>query len=132
VKARNRIVEAHLRIPPAMARRAARDFVPNKHLMTTAAVVEAWKGHFALVEELTAEGNLALVECVDDFDPGKGFVFATYARTCVRNAIWKRLRSFSSVVHRPKGKPTPIDIYIDRTLPDMQSPEDYCGGLPAS
>jgi RNA polymerase sigma factor (sigma-70 family) len=95
--------------------------------MTTDAVVTAWKGHFSLVDELTAEGNLALVECFDNFDPAKGFVFATYAGTCVRNAIWKRLRSFSSVVHRAKGKPTPTDIYINPRFPDLQSPEDYCG-----
>jgi len=127
-KARDRVIGSHLRIPPAIARKAARRFEPNKHVMSSAAIVDAWKGHRALIEELTAEGNLALVKCVDHFDPGKGFVFATYAGRCVRNAIWKRLRSFSSVVDRPKGKPTPTDIYIDPTMPDFQPPEDYCGG----
>jgi hypothetical protein len=69
VKARNRVVEAHLRIPPAMARLIARKHgVPNKNIMTVDAVTTAWKGHFALVDELTAEGNLALVECVDQRD----------------------------------------------------------------
>ena len=59
-KARDRVIGS-LRIPPAIARKAARRFEPNKHVMSSAAIVDAWKGHRALIEELTAEGNLALV-----------------------------------------------------------------------
>jgi Sigma-70, region 4 len=40
---------------------------------------------------------------------------------------WRSHVSFSSVVHRAKGKPTPTDIYINPRFPDLQSPEDYCG-----
>jgi RNA polymerase sigma factor (sigma-70 family) len=127
-KARARVIEAHLRMPPAIARKAARRFEPNKHMMSGLAVVDAWKGHRALVEELTAEGNLALVESVESFKPDKGFAFATYAGKSIKNAVNRRLRSFSSVVDRPFGKRTPTDIYIDPGLPDFQSPDDYCGG----
>jgi RNA polymerase sigma factor (sigma-70 family) len=128
-KARERVLLAHLRIPPSVARKAAREYghEPNKNILTGRALDEAWSGHHALVEELTAEGNLALVESFDRFDPSRGFVFATYAGRSVRNAVHRRLRSLASVVDRPWGKSTPVDIYLDPMRADMVSPEDYCG-----
>ena len=67
------------------------------------------------------------MELVNHFDTTKGFVFATYAGRSIKNAVNRRLRTLSSVVDRPWGKPTPVDIYIDPALPDLQSPDDYCG-----
>jgi hypothetical protein len=128
-RARERVIAAHLRIPPAIARKAARKYghEPNKNILSGAALVDAWKGYRELVEDLTAEGNLALVQLVDSFDTAKGFVFPTYAGRSIWNAVHRRLRSFASTVDRSWGKRVPIDIYIDPALPDMQSPEDYCG-----
>ena len=82
-RAREQVILAHLRIPPSIARKAAQRYEPNKHMMSGDAIVDAWKGHRALVEELTAEGNLALVKSVDRFNTAKGFVFATYARKSI-------------------------------------------------
>jgi RNA polymerase sigma factor (sigma-70 family) len=126
-KARDQVIRAHLRMPLAIARKAVRDRKPSKYVMSSAVLVDAWKGHWELIEELTAEGNLALMESVDYFDPTKGNVFATYAGRCIKNAVKRRLRSLASVVHRPWGKPAPVDIYIDSGLPDMVRTEDYCG-----
>jgi RNA polymerase sigma factor (sigma-70 family) len=126
-KARDQVIRSHLRMPPAIARKAVRDRKPSKYVMSSAALVDAWNGHWELIEELTAEGNLALVKSVDCFDPTKGNAFATYAGRCIKNAVKRRLRSLASVVHRPWGKSTPVDIYIDSGLPDMVRTEDYCG-----
>jgi hypothetical protein len=110
-RARERVILAHLRIPPSVARKAARRYghEPNKHMMDRRACVDAWKGYRALVEELTAEGNLALVKSVDCFDPDKGYAFATYAGRSIWNAVHRRLRSFASAVDRPWGESTPVD-----------------------
>jgi RNA polymerase sigma factor (sigma-70 family) len=116
-------------MPPAIARKAAVRFQPNKWVMSAQTFVDAWKGHYALVDELTAEGNLALVESVDHFDTTKGFAFSTYAGRSIWNAVNRRLRSFTSVVDRPWSKPVPLDIYIDPTLPDFLPAEDYCGSM---
>ena len=128
-KARERILRSHLRMPPAIARKAAVRFQPNKWVMTGPALVDAWKGHYGLVDELTAEGNLALVESVNHFDTTKGFSFSTYAGRSIWNAVNRRLRSFSSVVDRPWGKSVPLDIYIDAKLSDFLPTEDSCGGM---
>ena len=125
-RAREQVILAHLRIPPSVARKAAQGRMPSP-LMSAIALGEGWSGHRELVEDLTAEGNLALCESVESFDPTKNFVFATYASRSIWNAVRRRLRSFASVVDRPWGKPTPVDIYINPMLPDLQEPDDYCG-----
>jgi RNA polymerase sigma factor (sigma-70 family) len=127
-KARDRVIHSHLRMPPAIARKAVRGREPNKHIISSDAIWDAWKGYRELVEELTAEGNLALVESVDHFDPTKGYAFATYAGRCIKNAVQRHLRELTSAVHRPWGKPCPLDIILDPKLPDMMSPHEYCGG----
>ena len=50
-------------------------------------------------EDLTDQGVLALMECLDRYDPGKGARFETYAFVRVRGAMIDYIRSQDWVPH---------------------------------
>src|SRR4029078_12222753 len=75
----------------------------------------------------TAEGNLALVNALEHYDLKNGYVFYTYARTCVGNAVMRRAKSLRSTVDRPYGRPASYDLSIAPTKPDPHDIRDYVG-----
>ena len=117
--AKERIASAHLRMVPRIAREIARKFAfePFWDSLTASAKRDAVTGFHEVVSDLTAEGNLALVNALEHYRLDEGVVFYTYARTCVRNAVARRARALRSVVERPFGKPTPWDMSIDPGSP---------------
>ena len=54
-------------------------------------------------EDLTDQGVLALMECLDRYDPGKGARFETYAFVRVRGAMIDYIRSQDWVPHRVRN-----------------------------
>jgi RNA polymerase primary sigma factor len=70
-EAASRLVRANLRLVVALAKRYVASGVP--------------------LLDLIQEGNLGLVQAVEKFDPGRGFVFRTYATWWIRQAITRGL-----------------------------------------
>jgi RNA polymerase sigma-32 factor len=82
--ARNRLVEAHLRLVPPIARRYYR---PGGSL-----------------SELIAEGNLGLLRAAAKFDPERGFRFATYALYWIRACVSEcAIRNSGSAMKQPRS-----------------------------
>jgi RNA polymerase primary sigma factor len=81
--ARRRLIEAHLRIVSAIARRYARRWgVP--------------------LEDLFQEGSFALVQAVNHYDPDKGMKLSTYATWWVKQAIRRAAMAQSRPVRIPE------------------------------
>ena len=81
--ARRRLIEAHLGIVSAIARRYARRWgVP--------------------LEDLFQEGTLALVQAVNHYDPDQGMKLSTYATWWVKQAIRRAAMAQSRVVRVPE------------------------------
>jgi len=77
-KARNRLLEAHLRL-----------------VVKTAG---QFKGYGLAASDLIAEGNLGLVRALDGFDPERNLRFSTYAQWWVRAAMFEFVLKFSTPV----------------------------------
>jgi RNA polymerase sigma factor (sigma-70 family) len=122
-KAADRIIEAHLRIVPPIARKAAikYGFEPSWNLLPPGTEQDAFIGYGEVVTDLTAEGNLALVEALNGFDLSWPVLFYTYASICVRNKISRYAVKLISVVDRPYGgkKLAKFDLSIDPQKPDV-------------
>lgn len=70
-RARQRFIEANLRLVVSIARRHARPGMP--------------------LADLVQEGNLGLIRAVEKWDYAKGFTFATYGEWWIRVAIYRAL-----------------------------------------
>ena len=57
-----------------------------------------------LLEDLLMEGNLALIEAVEKFNPNFGWTFSTYAVPVIQNRLKGVLASESNVVYVPKQR----------------------------
>ena len=60
-------------------------------------------------EDLTDQGVLALMECLDRYDPGKGARFETYAFVRVRGAMIDYIRSQDWEPHRARNFQKKVD-----------------------
>jgi RNA polymerase sigma factor (sigma-70 family) len=128
-KAKYWIVRAHMRMVPPIARNAAlkAGFEPNYNMLPSAAKWDAATGFDAVISDLTAAGNLGLVQALGGYRLGQNAKFGTYARTCVRREIWKQVAYLRSVVRRKDDSPALMDLSIDPLLPDVHYCEDYVG-----
>lgn len=130
-KAADRIFEAHLRMVPPIARKAARKygFEPSWNLLPPGTKQAALVGYDEVISDLTAAGNLALVEALDGYRLGQGARFCTYALTCVRNKISRHAVKLLSVVARPYGSKeiAKFDLSIDPLMPDVLDFRDNMG-----
>jgi DNA-directed RNA polymerase sigma subunit (sigma70/sigma32) len=101
----DRIVEAHMRMVPPIARAAAlkAGFEPNYNMLPKAVRSTAATGFPEVVSDLTAAGNLGLVQALGGYRLGMNARFYTYARRCVRREVWKQVTFLRSVVRRKDG-----------------------------
>ena len=128
----DRIVRAHMRMVPPIARQAAlkAGFEPNYNMLPTADRATAATGFAEVVSDLTAAGNLGLVQALGGYRLGKNVKFYSYARKCVRREIWKQATFLRSVVGkkgRKDGVTVKFDQSIDPLLPEIHDTRDYCG-----
>jgi RNA polymerase sigma factor (sigma-70 family) len=129
--AADRIIEAHLRMVPPIARKAAikYGFEPSWNLLPPGAAEAALVGYDEVISDLTAAGNLALVEALEGYRLGHGTRFCTYVLTCVRNKISRHAVKLISVVDRPYGSKeiAKFDLSIDPFMPDVFDFRDNFG-----
>jgi RNA polymerase primary sigma factor len=60
---------------------------PEKHLRLVGFVARRYRGRGYLMQDLIAEGMLALVRAAARFDARRGYRFSTYAISAIRNAM---------------------------------------------
>jgi RNA polymerase sigma-32 factor len=72
--------------------RAARDRLLTANLRAVAATAYRYRHYGVPLDELIAEGNIALLHALSRFDPGRGTRFMTYA------AFWVRAHVLNAVV----------------------------------
>jgi RNA polymerase sigma factor (sigma-70 family) len=131
-KARERVIEASLRLVPPIALRQARKFKLDSASKANANQAKNLGITFKLQQhscarDLIGEGNLALTQAFDAFPAGANVRFAHYARPCVRNAIVRHAVSLLSAVNRPWGEPVKQDFSIDPMKPDLIGAEESTG-----
>ena len=115
VKARNKVIEANLRLVLPIAKATTKRFG-----FMCGAFMNTYR-------ELIAAGLLALTRAANGFDPTRGHRFRHYARRCIRNECIRSAKFLRSAVDRPYKVSAPLDMILDPGLPNPVSPADYCG-----
>lgn len=115
VKARNKVVEANLKLVLPIAKATVKRFgFMGDTFMPT---------YF----EMIAAGSEALMRAPNSFDPARGYPFQHYARRCIKRECVRAGKFLRSVVKRPYNAWTPLDMILDQTMPDPIDNRDYCG-----
>lgn len=110
-RARNKIALAHLRLVSGEAARFARYRMPTEDLIT--------------------EGNIAIMQAIDGFDPARGVRFCAYARHWVRSAMIAHvIRSRSLVTISGTKANKRLFFQLDRTRASIAAA--HGGKLPAN
>ncbi len=136
VAAGNRLVEAHLRLVPSIARRVADEF---GHRPSEEDTKEAGDGYWNLCRELELAGNEGLLKARDRFDLDRRTRFSTCARYSIFKACREEARLLRSPVRYPQRQAALPSISLNQsafedgeeTLQDQLSaePTPSLGGL---
>ena len=128
-KARERIVLAHMRMVPPIARNAAykAGFQPNYNMMAGTAKWTAGVGFDEVISDLTAAGNLGLMLAVEGYRLGKGASSTPTLDSACRREIWKQATFLRSAVRRKDGSEAKWDLSIDPLMPDVHHVHDNVG-----
>ncbi len=83
--------------------RAARAALLDEHMGLVRAIAVRYRGLGLPVEDLVQEGAIGLLAAIDDYDPGRGTTFSTYAFWRVRAAVTHAVTARASLVRIPRG-----------------------------
>lgn len=81
--------------------RAARDRIIEANLRLVVNIAKRYGGHSIPLIDLIEEGNLGLIKAVERFQPDKGFRFSTYATWWIRQAVERALINQGRTVRLP-------------------------------
>ena len=117
-RAKNRLIEANLRLVIHVARR--------------------YRGLEMDLMDLIQEGNLGLIHAVDKYDYRKGYKFSTYAIWWIRQAITRALTEQAQMIHVPLYKMEKIKRltrarqFLEQGLEKEPTLEDLAGQMEVS
>ena len=80
---------------------AARDRIIDAHMRLCYAVAARYDNHPDHLRDLAQEGAFGLMTALDKFDPQKGTRFATYARWWVQNSVSDAVAGYALMVDMP-------------------------------
>ncbi len=80
---------------------AARNRLVLANLGLVITIARRYQGHGLALDDLIGEGNLGLIRAAEDFDPGFGTRFSTYAVYWVRQAIRDALINRTATIRLP-------------------------------
>jgi RNA polymerase primary sigma factor len=79
----------------------ARERLALANLRLVMAIAKDFLGRGLPMEDLVGEGNLGLLRATQDFDPGFGVRFSTYASYWIRESIRRALRTTTAPIRLP-------------------------------
>lgn len=82
----------------------AKEKLVTSNLRFVVSCAKQYQGQGIDLIDLISEGNAALWECVDKYDPNKGFKFISYAVWWIRQAIMHILNEHSRMVRLPRNQ----------------------------
>ena len=82
----------------------AKEKLITSNLRFVVSCAKQYQGQGIDLIDLISEGNAALWECVDKYDPTKGFKFISYAVWWIRQAIMHILNEHSRMVRLPRNQ----------------------------
>ena len=82
----------------------AKEKLVTSNLRFVVSCAKQYQGQGIDLIDLISEGNAALWECVDKYDPTRGFKFISYAVWWIRQAMMQALNEHSRMVRLPRNK----------------------------
>ncbi len=83
--------------------RAARAALVEEHMGIVRAIAFRYRGFGIPFEDLVQEGAIGLLAAIDDYDPGRGTTFSTYAFWRIRAAVTHAVTARANLVRIPRG-----------------------------
>ncbi|MGO8998586.1 MAG: sigma-70 domain-containing protein [Polyangiaceae bacterium] len=78
-----------------------RDVIVSTSVRFVLDVVRRWRGRGLELEDLLQWGLLGFCRAIEGWDPNGGASLWTYARTSIRNVVWRAIDELSTLVRRP-------------------------------
>lgn len=83
---------------------AARERLVNSNLRFVISIAKKYQGRGLPLQDLISEGNMGLLQAVNNFKAEKGYRFITYAVWWIRQAIAKAIQDKSRMIRLPVNK----------------------------
>lgn len=87
----------------------AREIFINSNMLLVVDIANNFKNRGLELEDLISEGNLGLMRAIDDFDPGMGNKFSTYATQWIQQRIRYAIREKGRQIRVPAHMGEEID-----------------------
>src|SRR5215468_7420893 len=81
--------------------RDARTRMIQANLRLVVKIAREYAGRGLVLDDLIGEGNLGLIRAAEEFDPGFGTRFSTYASYWIKEAIYRALINTTATIRLP-------------------------------